>query len=142
MPRLSPAGMATVIAGPAKAGPASRRTPHARPRRPSASWMVATPKAIRVRAVSAELAEDGMLLHQLERRLDMRTHAVGGEPDVACADGGSDLAMLALDLALLALHLDDDQTVPIGPVPQPIEDLDQRRVARRAVDGLVELAIG
>src|SRR2546428_13861196 len=46
MPRLSPAGMATVSAGPANPSPTSRRLDRINPRRWLASWSVGTPRAI------------------------------------------------------------------------------------------------
>src|SRR2546425_1212110 len=46
MPRLSPAGMATVSAGPANPSPTSRRIDRINPRRWLASWSVGTPRAI------------------------------------------------------------------------------------------------
>src|SRR3954453_9016174 len=101
MPRLSPAGSATVIAGPAKAGPTRSRTPLANPRRPSASCTVATPKEIRALAISAWIAEDSVFLHQLQRGFDMRSHEARRHRDIARANGGGDFAVLPLDLALL-----------------------------------------
>src|SRR5256885_81529 len=53
MPRLSPAGIATVSAGPANGGPVRIRTLASTPRRPAASCSVATPVATRRRARSA-----------------------------------------------------------------------------------------
>src|ERR1700674_3275790 len=138
MPRLSPAGSATVIAGPAKAGPTIRPMPLARPRRPSDSCTVATPKLTRAFAMSlttdGTLTEFGMLLHKPQRGGDMAAHQVGRKPRVAHPDGRGVLAMFPFALPLLTLDLDDDQAIAVGAVPQAVEDIGQRGVACGAVD--------
>src|SRR4029077_20476284 len=117
MPRLSPAGMATVSAGPANPSPTSSRMDLINPRRWFASCSVGTPSAISsaARSMSEPLGE---LFDQPLRLLHVSVDEIGHARRVPAKQRRGDLAMLLFRGALLDAVLQDDQPVPVGPVPE------------------------
>src|SRR5205814_2547012 len=137
MPRLSPAGMPTVTAGPANGSPTSKRTSRTRCRRPAASCSVATPSS--TSRAARKLLE--RVLDQGSRVGDVLPDHLRDRPRLARPHGLRDRDVLAGrgERGDVAAHEDDP--VAVGPFPEPVERLDQQVVARTSVDRAVTGAV-